>query len=127
MFGRVEKEQEVTEAGEFVEAEGVRLHYLTGGVGRPVVLLHGNAGFAQDFAAVLEALDPEEFRAFSFDRPGHGLSQTPADGSATMDAQAGILRSALYALGVQRPVVVGHSWGGALALSYALQFPEEVA
>ena len=127
MLRRAANDEEVLETGEFVEADGVRLHYLSRGAGRPVVLLHGNAGFAQDFSRVLDALDAKEFRALSFDRPGHGLSQRPSNGDATMDAQARLLRTALRALGVREPVVVGHSWGGALALSYAVQFPEEAS
>src|SRR5437763_5918755 len=114
------------ETGEFVEVEGVRLHYVTRGEGRPVVLLHGNTGFAHDFSAVLASLDPLEFRAFAFDRPGHGFSERPArDG--VMPSQGRLIRGALKSLGVQRPLVVGHSWGGALALSYALEFDEDVA
>src|SRR5947209_19158382 len=96
------------EAGEFVEVEGVRLHYLSRGAGRPVVLLHGNSGFAHDFAAVLDAIDPSEFRALAFDRPGHGFSERAAQDGA-MSSQARLLRGALHALGVQRPVVAGHS------------------
>lgn len=133
MLRRAVNDEEVLETGEFVEADGVRLHYLSRGHrlssddARPVVLLHGNAGFAQDFSHVLEALDAKEFRALSFDRPGHGLSQRPSNGDATMDAQARLLRTALRSIDVRKPVVVGHSWSGALALSYALQFPEETS
>ena len=90
------------------------------------MLLHGNSGFAHDFASVLEALDGGEFRALAFDRPGHGLSERPAQDGA-MSAQARLLRGAFKELGVRRPLLVGHSWGGALALSYALQFADEVA
>ena len=114
------------ETGEFVEVEGVRLHYIARGEGRPVVLLHGNTGFAHDFSAVLASLDPREFRAFAFDRPGHGFSERPTlDGA--MSSQARLIRGALESLDVRRPLLVGHSWGGALALSYALQFDGDVA
>ena len=126
MLGWAEKAEVDLETGEFVSVEGVRLHYLSRGEGRPVVLLHGNSGFAHDFASVLEALDGGEFRALAFDRPGHGLSERPAQDGA-MSAQARLLRGAFKELGVRRPLLVGHSWGGALALSYALQFADEVA
>lgn len=120
------KAEVALKVGEFVEVEGVRLHYLSRGRGRPVVLLHGNSGFAYDFEPVLDALDPEEFCAFAFDRPGHGYSERPAQDGA-MSSQARLIRGALGKLGVRRPVLAGHSWGAALALSYALQFPEEVS
>src|SRR5919199_1117714 len=126
MFGRAEKVEVSLETGEFVSVEGVRLHYLSRGEGRPVVLLHGNSGFAHDFASVLEAADQEEFRALAFDRPGHGFSERPAQDGA-MSSQARLIRGALEALGVRRPLVVGHSWGAALALSYALQYPDDAA
>jgi pimeloyl-ACP methyl ester carboxylesterase len=126
VFSRAAKVNVELEQGEFVEFEGVRLHYLARGEGRPVLLLHGNSGFAHDFAAVLETLDASEFRAYAFDRPGHGYSERPAHDGA-MSSQARLLRGALSKLGVRRPVLVGHSWGGALALAYALQFPEDVS
>lgn len=126
MFGRAERARVDLETGEFVEVEGVRLHYLSRGGGRPVVLLHGNSGFAHDFTSVLEAIDAGEFRALAFDRPGHGFSERPAQDGA-MSSQARLVRGALEALGVRRPIIVGHSWGAALALSYALQYAEEVA
>jgi pimeloyl-ACP methyl ester carboxylesterase len=126
VFSRAAKFNVELEQGEFVEVEGVRLHYLARGEGRPVVMLHGNSGFAHDFAPVLGALDPEEFRALAFDRPGHGHSERPAQDGA-MSSQARLIHGALEKLGVRRPVLVGHSWGGTLALSYALQFPEDVS
>lgn len=126
MLGWAEKAEVDLETGEFVTVEGVRLHYLSRGEGRPVVLLHGNSGFAHDFASVLEAIDTGEFRALAFDRPGHGFSERPPQDGA-MSAQARLIRGALQTLGVRRPVLVGHSWGGALALSYALQFADEVS
>jgi pimeloyl-ACP methyl ester carboxylesterase len=126
MFGRAERAQVDFETGEFVEVEGVRLHYLSRGAGRPVVLLHGNSGFAHDFASVLESVDGREFRALAFDRPGHGFSERPAQDGA-MSSQARLIRGALDALGVRRPLLVGHSWGAALALTYALQYPDDAA
>src|ERR671932_2308989 len=103
MFGRAEKVEVELETGEFVDVEGVRLHYLSRGEGRPVVLLHGNSGFAHDFASVLEALDGKEFRALAFDRPGHGFSERPTHDGA-MSAQVGLMRGALKELGVRRPI-----------------------
>ena len=44
-----------------------------------------------------------------------------------MNTQARLLRGALSSLGVRRPIIAGHSWGGTLALAYALQFPEDTA
>ncbi len=114
-------------AGQFVTVAGVRLHYVSAGAGVPVVLLHGNAGFVQDFAALMRVLPARGFQAIAFDRPGHGLSERPTGADMTMAAQAGLLRETLDALGVARPIIVGHSWGGALALCYASAHERAVA
>jgi pimeloyl-ACP methyl ester carboxylesterase len=116
--------------GQFAHADGVRLHYVTAGAGRPVVLLHGNPGFVHDFA--LDTVGPlsllaREHRVVAFDRPGHGYSDRPSAAGTTPREQARLLREALRHLGAERPVLVGHSWGGALALLYALEYPGEVA
>jgi pimeloyl-ACP methyl ester carboxylesterase len=66
------------------------------------------------------------YRAVAFDRPGHGYSTRPP-GPASPARQAALLRDALHALGIERPVLVGHSWSAALVLAYALAWPDEIA
>jgi len=66
------------------------------------------------------------YKAIAFDRPGHGLSQRPKHGDATVEVQARLLHDALKQLHVERPIVVGHSWGGRWRLS-AINYPKEVA
>ncbi len=113
--------------GNFVTVTGVRLHYVSAGVGAPVVLLHGNPGFVRDFApGLLDSLQLR-FRVLAFDRPGHGHSERPRGALATPVGQARLIRDALWELGVQRPILVGHSWGGTPALIYALRYPDEIA
>jgi pimeloyl-ACP methyl ester carboxylesterase len=111
----------------FVEVEGTRLHFVIKGSGRPVVLIHGNPGSCEDWAKLYTPL-ASRFCAFSFDRPGHGQSDRPdRNGAVTVEVQAQLLNSALGQLRVERPILVGHSWGGALALIYALSYPNAVA
>lgn len=110
----------------FVEVDGVRLHYAEAGEGeQAVVLLHGNPGFLQDYDAVMPLIAGEGLRAIAFDRPGHGFSERP-EGTVDVHAQARLVHGALVRLGVVRPVLVAHSWSGALALAYALDYPGEV-
>jgi 3-oxoadipate enol-lactonase len=88
-----------------------------------VVLLHG---FLFDHAAwrhQLEAVAPLG-RAIAFDQPGHGRSEVPPP--FTVPAQADALAGALAELGVRRALVVGHSWGGMVALELALRHPRSV-
>jgi pimeloyl-ACP methyl ester carboxylesterase len=111
----------------FIQVEDARLHFVIRGSGRPVVLIHGNPGSWRDWTRVYAPL-ASDFCVVAFDRPGHGHSGRPEqNGNATVEVQARLLNSALAELGVERPILVGHSWGGALALIYALSYPDAVS
>jgi pimeloyl-ACP methyl ester carboxylesterase len=111
----------------FVLAERARLHYVESGSGRPVVLLHGNDGTLQDFTMSIFDKVAAKYHTIAFDRPGHGLSENPIHTVATPEYQARMLHSALEELGITNPLLVAHSWSGSLALSYALQFPQDLS
>jgi pimeloyl-ACP methyl ester carboxylesterase len=117
----------ISSDGEFVIVEGLRLHYVRQGTGTPVVLLHGNAGFTHDYSIVMRRLAEQGYTALAFDRPGHGLSERNGNVMATAQVQAGLIREALLQLKIERPIMVGHSWGGMLVLAYALQFETEIS
>lgn len=108
-------------AGRFVEVDGVPLHYVDKGDGPAVVLLHGNAVLLQDFVAsgLIDRLS-ERHRVIAFDRPGYGHSGRPRDRLWTPQTQGAVIQQALRQIGVQRPVVLGHSWGTLVALNMAL-------
>jgi len=111
----------------FVDVEGTSLHFVIRGSGRPVVLIHGNPGSHEDWSHLYAPL-ADHFCAFAFDRPGHGYSHRPENnGKVDAEVQARFLNAALDQLRVDRPILVGHSWGGALALIYALSYPEAVS
>lgn len=110
----------------FVTVDGTRLHFVIRGAGRPVVLIHGNPGSAQDWLRVFGPLAANH-KIIAFDRPGHGQSERPKHGDTTVEVQARLLHDALKQLHVERPTVVGHSWGGALAVIYAITYPKEIA
>ena len=110
-------------SGTFVDVEGVRLHYAAAGAGPAVVLLHGNPGSTRDYDALQPAL-AGRYRTIALDRPGHGYSARPSE--MTPQQQSATLHAFLAKLGVQRPVIVGHSWGGGLALIHALEYPDDV-
>jgi pimeloyl-ACP methyl ester carboxylesterase len=110
----------------FVSVDGARLHFVMKGSGAPVVLIHGNPGSCQDWTRLYGPLSAQH-QAIAFDRPGHGHSDRPNHRDITVHLQAAMLRNALDQLKVERPVLVGHSWGSALALAYALDFPRDVA
>lgn len=113
--------------GQFIEIAGTRLHYIERGEGPPLVLLHGNMTMIQDFeSSGLIDLLAKNHRVIAFDRPGYGYSERPRGKVWTPQAQAELLHRALLYLDVDRPIVVGHSWGTLVAVSLAQQFPEYV-
>jgi pimeloyl-ACP methyl ester carboxylesterase len=114
--------------GRFVEVDGVRLHYTDRGSGPAVVLVHGNAVTGEDWdtSGVAEGL-LETHRVILFDRPGFGHSGRPRGRLWTAMQQAELLHRALEQMGVERPVVVGHSWGAIVALSLAVRYPADTA
>lgn len=111
----------------FVSVEGLRLRYIEGGTGSTVVLIHGNAGSVEDFEFGVFDMLATEYHVIAVDRPGHGRSDRPRAAGATVESQARLLHEALRSIGVTRPVLVGHSWGAAMALSYALQYPNDLS
>lgn len=111
--------------GQFIEVDGIRLHYLERGTGIPVVLLHGNGTMAYEFeVSSLLGLAAEKHRVLAFDRPGYGYSGRPRGQAWTSKEQADLLFKALRALGIEQAIVVGHSWGTMVAISLALEHPE---
>lgn len=113
-------------ADHFVTVNDLRVHYLEAGRGPTVVMLHGNAGSVEDFDFGALALLSTWYRIVAIDRPGHGRSERPS-GIVTVEIQAELLHGTLVSLGINRPLLVGHSWGAALALAYALKYPTEVS
>lgn len=106
--------------------EGNRLHYYESGAGREVILIHGALVTADDpIIALQDALAPRH-HIVAFDRPGHGLSTRPR-GQSSLWTQAESIRDAASALGATRPVLVGHSYGAAVAIAYATKHPQEIA
>ena len=110
----------------FVEVDDANLHFVIKGQGRPVVLIHGNPGSCHDWSRLYAPISTR-YKAVAFDRPGHGHSDRPNHRPITVDVQAEMLNAALKQLQIERPIIVGHSWGGSLALVYALQFPDDLS
>lgn len=113
--------------GKFIEIDGVRLHYVDEGAGPPIVLIHGANGNLRDWTFSMTGRIRENFRVIAFDRPGHGYSGRLAIDGANPAAQARLLADAAAALGAERTLIAGHSWGGAVATAWALDRPEQVA
>ena len=113
-------------AFQFITVDDTRLRYLDMGTGTPVVLLHGNGSMIEDFLSS-GVMDAPGHRFVAFDRPGFGYSERPHDRVWHPAEQARLFLRALAGLGIERPIVVGHSWGTLVALTMALKSPEDVA
>jgi len=93
-----------------------------------VVLIHGASGNLEDMRLALGDKLVRNHRVILIDRPGHGWSTRPTgDDYASPARQAAIVAKALDRLGVDRVIIAGHSWGGALASAFALDFPRRTA
>jgi len=112
--------------GQFVEVAGARIHYLDKGSGPPIVILHGLGGQMGNFTyALLERLT-DEFRVILMDRPGSGYSTRAPGATGRLTEQAAIVAEFIRKLGLERPLLVGHSMGGAISLGVALDHPDVV-
>ena len=109
-----------------VEVEGRRVHVEVTGTGRPVVLLHGFAASTFSFHKLAPLL-AEHHRVVAIDLNGFGLTERPVQTEPyTPDGQVRMILSVLDHLGVGQAAVVGHSYGAALAMVLAADFPDRV-
>jgi pimeloyl-ACP methyl ester carboxylesterase len=116
-----------TPTGRAVPGDGLTLHARDwGGSGQPVVLLHGLASNARIWDGVASRLAGAGLRVVALDQRGHGSSDQPGDGY-DFGSVGRDLAAALAGLGLERPVLVGHSWGANVALQYAADRPGQVA
>ncbi|MCD6009181.1 alpha/beta fold hydrolase [Halomonas sp. IOP_31] len=121
-------EADVPPAGRFVDTPEGRVHLVEAGQGPPLVLIHGLGGQLQHFTYALSERLADDFHVIIVDRPGSGYSERGGGADdAGLAAQARQIRNAWRALGVERPLLVGHSLGGAVALALAEDYPDEVA
>jgi len=111
----------------YLTVENTRVRYVEAGTGSPVVMIHGNAGSVDDFDFKSLGLLCRDHRVIAIDRPGHGKSERPDGLDATLPYQTRLLHETLLQLGVSRPVLVGHSWGGSEALAYAVSYPKDLS
>jgi pimeloyl-ACP methyl ester carboxylesterase len=117
-----EAEKTVPPAGQRLPVTGGMIHYTDQGPrdGQPLVLIHGLAGNMHNFSYALADQLSAGFRVITIDRPGSGYSTREHDELAELPAQAAMIGEFLDKLGIDKPVLVGHSLGGALSLAMAL-------
>lgn len=121
--------------GQIIDVDGRRVHAVVAGSGPDLVLIHGASGNTRDFTLSFVERVTDRYRVIVFDRPGMGYTDRadpayarPFNSQAESPAeQAALLQAAAAQLGAERPIVLGHSYGGAVALAWALNHPENIA
>lgn len=114
--------------GRFITIMGNRLHYVEQGSGsQTLLLIHGLGGVLSNYSYAMLGELARDYRVVAIDRPGSGYSKRARRASASLAVQADVLAGVIEALHLGRPVLVGHSLGGAVALATALRHPQKVA
>ena len=113
----------------FTTIGGVRIHYQEAGdeSAPPIILIHGFISSNLVWNEVIVHLAQKGFRVIAPDLPGYGYSDKPADGRYTIDSQAYAVSGLMDRLGIESATIVGASYGGAVAATMALDYPERVA
>lgn len=111
----------------FVRASGVYLRVKEWGAvsAQPIIMLHGIRGYAETFAAVAEALQPD-FRVIAFDQRGRGESDWDPGRNYYTDAYVNDVSAVVNHLELDSFDLLGHSMGGINAIAYAVRYPERV-
>ncbi|WP_442581394.1 alpha/beta fold hydrolase [Mesorhizobium sp. ASY16-5R] len=117
--------------GDFVEIGGARIHHVhvpapVGANFPPVVFIHGASANLKDQMVPIRPLLEGRAEMLFFDRPGHGWSERGA-GNETPQGQARLLAALMDRFGIDKAIVVGHSFGGGIAAAFALSYPEKVS
>lgn len=120
--------------GRVIDVDGTPVHVLIAGSGPDLVLLHGASGNVRDWTFDFTDRVSDRYRVIMFDRPGLGwTSRLPGKTgpwntqAETPMEQAELLQKAAAIVGVEKPIVVGHSFGGTVAMAWALRQPDETA
>lgn len=113
--------------GQFIDMGGVQVHAVIMGEGPDLVLLHGASGSTRDMTFSLAPRLAERYRVIVFDRPGLGYTDRINETGASIVQQADLLARAAAELGAKKPIVMGQSYGGAVALAWAVHNPGNIS
>jgi pimeloyl-ACP methyl ester carboxylesterase len=108
-----------------IKANGVNLHYITVGTGPDLVMLHGFLGNLAVWHLYMAPILRREYRVTTYDLRGHGYSDVTPNHYTAADMVED-LRCLPDGLGIERPILVGHSFGADIAMYFSLLYPERV-
>jgi pimeloyl-ACP methyl ester carboxylesterase len=113
----------------YFDAEGIRLHYVVGGKGETVVLLHGFGGSADGLyikPGTFDALVNAGYRVVALDQRGHGNSEKPHDTASYGMQMVEDVRRLLDHLEVEKVHLVGYSMGAKVSNTFRATYPERL-
>ena len=117
--------------GKFETINGVKLHYVDTGevpdTAKPaVIFIHGAGGNLQDPMPIYRKALEKNFRVLFLDRPGQGYSES-FEGSNDIAIQTSSISKLMDRLAIKKAIIVGHSFGGAIASTFGVLYPEKTA
>jgi pimeloyl-ACP methyl ester carboxylesterase len=118
-------ERYANEHSQFLEWEGMQVHYRIEGKGKPIVLIHGTGACLQTWDVWTDSLK-DDYQVIRMDIPAFGLTGPNAQNSYTMEYYVKFIEAFTQKLGLQDFVLGGNSLGGGIAWQYALKYPERV-
>jgi len=101
----------------FITLDNLKIHYRVSGTGKNVILLHGWGANVDSFQPVHNYLD-KQFQVYAIDLPGFGHSEAPVNIWGTVE-YTNLVRQFLHAFHIENPILIGHSFGGRLAIRLA--------
>jgi pimeloyl-ACP methyl ester carboxylesterase len=122
-----EAERLVPASGKFITVDGNRVHYVDEGEGPPILFLHGLGAQLHNFRYPLFESFGAGYRLIALDRPGSGYSVRARGSTGGLSEQARFIKRFCEETGIEKPLVVGHSLGGAIALALAVEHPEAIS
>ena len=111
--------------GKFTEVRGGIIHWTEQGKGETIILIHGLGGNNHNFNYMLPELS-KKYHVISIDRIGSAWSTRQDFNYANLNAQADAIVDLIDQESFQRPLLIGHSLGGAFSLSVGIRFPDKV-
>lgn len=113
--------------GRLLTVGDLTIHAVVQGEGPDLVLIHGASGSTRDFTFAFAGRMADRYRVIVVDRPGFGWSTALPRAQGSIFDQAAVLQAATAQLGADKPIVLGHSYGGAVALAWATTRPDNIA
>lgn len=112
----------------YIDASGVKLYYQTFGNGDPIIVLHGGPGLDQNYLLPYMDVFSNKYAMTFYDQRGSGKSLDTQLNDKTINIQQFIydLEAVRKQLGYKKFILMGHSWGGLLAVNYALEYPQHL-